>query len=429
MKTPAIGPAPIDLPFAGRGGRLAATWRGAVVRRLAALRSGCLQINENGSSQTLGSGVETVAITVRDARFWGEVALGGGLGAAEAYLLGYWDSDDLVGVIRLLARERAVLLGLGGGWSWLVGPLRRLAHAAHRNTRDGARRNIRAHYDLGDEFFRLFLDETMTYSAAWFERPDDDLATAQTAKLDRICRKLALRADDHLVEIGSGWGSLALHAAGTYGCRVTTTTISANQYQRARARVAAAGLENRITVLERDYRDLDGRFTKAASIEMVEAIGHRQYETYFQTIARLLADDGLACIQAITIAEQFYERAKDSVDFIKRHVFPGSCIPSVPALSQAVAQASDLRLLDLEDLTPHYAETLRRWRLAFEDRREEVLAQGFDQGFCRLWRFYLAYCEGGFAERTIGDVHLLLAKPGYTGAVPGTPSPYVGNAT
>ncbi|HSW51639.1 MAG TPA: cyclopropane-fatty-acyl-phospholipid synthase family protein, partial [Sulfuricaulis sp.] len=293
----------------------------------------------------------------------------------------------------------------------LTAPARKLFHWMNRNSRTGSRRNIAAHYDLGNEFFRLMLDETLMYSSAVFERPDMTLAEAQRARLDRICRKLALGPRDHVLEIGTGWGGFALHAATHYGCRVTTTTISREQYALAQERIAQAGLSDRVTVLLEDYRDLRGEYDKLVSIEMIEAVGHEYYETFFARCSALLKPDGLMLLQAITIADQRYEAARKSVDFIQRYIFPGSCIPSVSVMAQAVARATDMKLLHLEDIGPHYATTLRHWRERLYANADAVRQLDLSEEFLRMWEFYLCYCEGGFAERALGDVQLLLAKP------------------
>jgi cyclopropane-fatty-acyl-phospholipid synthase len=292
-------------------------------------------------------------------------------------------------------------------------------HALKRNTRTGSRANIAAHYDLSNDFFALFLDETMTYSCGIFARPDTTLREASLEKIDRLCRKLRLSPRDHLLEIGTGWGALGIHAARAYGCRVTTTTISAEQHAFAKERIRAAGLADRITLLLQDYRELEGRFDKLVSVEMIEAVGHQYYDEFFRRCAALLQDDGLMALQAITIADQHYERARDSVDFIQRHIFPGCCIPSVTALSSAMTRASDLKLVQLEDIGPHYARTLASWRDTLRAHRDEAHALGFDDTFLRLWDFYFCYCEGGFAERRLGDVQMVLERPGARAALPG----------
>ncbi len=353
-----------------------------------------------------------VTVRVHDPRFWSELAFGGSIGAGEAYMQGYWSVNDLTAVVRILLQNRAVLDGMETGLARLTGPLQQALHWFNRNTREGSRRNIAAHYDLGNDFFQLFLDPTMMYSSAIFEHPKQTLEQAQRTRLERICRKLDLQPTDHLLEIGTGWGGMAIHAAQHYGCRVTTTTISRQQYELARERIAAAGLEDRITVLLEDYRDLTGQYDKLVSIEMIEAVGHQFYDTYFRQCGRLLKHDGLMLLQAITIADQRYETARKSVDFIQRHIFPGSTIPSVTAMLDATTRASDLKLAHLEDIGPHYAATLRVWRENLLRNLDAVRALGYPEEFIRMWEFYLSYCEGGFAERALGDVHMLLAKPG-----------------
>lgn len=360
----------------------------------------------------------SVHIDVRHPSFYGYTVFGGSVGAAEGYMADAWRCSDLVGLVRIMVRNRHVLDGLEGGLAMIAAPVRNLLHAWNRNTESGSQRNIAAHYDLGNEFFRLFLDETMMYSCALFERQDMTLQEAQTAKLDRICQRLALKPTDRLIEIGTGWGGFAIHAASRYGCHVTTTTISENQYQLAAERIRAAGLEDRITLLKQDYRKLEGQYDKLVSIEMIEAVGHHYYQTFFRQCAHLLKPDGLMLVQAITINDRLYRRARDEVDFIKRYIFPGSCIPAITALVGAATRASDLQLIHLDDIGPDYAITLRRWREAFLSRLDEVRAQGYTEPFIRLWEFYFAYCEGGYAERALGDVHLLMAKPLYRGDVP-----------
>ena len=399
---------------------LSALARRATLRRLARLERGRLLVREAGEVLSVGDpSAEPVTIRVHDARFHESIALGGAVGAGEAYAAGWWSSDDLTGVVRLMLRNREALDGLEGGAASLTGTLRRLLHVLHANSRRGARRNIRAHYDLGNAFFAQFLDETLTYSCALFERPDASLAEASVAKYDRIARLLDLRPSDHLLEIGSGWGSFAIHAASRYGCRVTTTTISPAQLSLARQRVHESGLDDRITLLGLDYRDLRGSYDKLASIEMIEAIGHEKYETFYRQCARLLVPKGRAVIQAITIPDDRYEAARREVDFIKRYVFPGSNIPS-PSVLAAAASAADLTPVRADEIGLHYAETLRRWRENLLAHRGPIAALGYDDRFFRLWEFYLCYCEGGFLERAIGAAQLVYAR-GAAGAVVGCP--------
>ncbi len=396
--------------------------RRALFGRLERMQEGRLTIESPSGTRVFGSASEPVAaIRVADNRFYTAVLFGGHLGAAEAYVDGWWSADDLTALVRVFLRNREVLDDFEAGWARVTQPARKLLHALKRNTRRGSRRNIQAHYDLGNEFFELFLDDTMTYSCGIFERPDSSLEHASIAKYDRLCRKLELSPDDDVVEIGTGWGGFAIHAAGAYGCRVTTTTISREQHKLATGRVAAAGLSERVTVLLGDYRDLEGEFDKLVSIEMIEAVGHQYFETFFETCSRLLRPDGRAAIQAITIQDRYYEAARREVDFIKRYIFPGSCLPAVSVLT-AAAKRTDLRLVHLEDITPHYAETLRRWRANFLLNWENIRGQGFGEEFRRLWEFYFCYCEGGFREAVLGDVQMIFAKPRALGAV-GLPVP------
>jgi cyclopropane-fatty-acyl-phospholipid synthase len=387
----------------------------AVHKRLGGLEHGTVSLEDQTDRTTYGKRTSrcslNATIRIHDPRFYSEVAFGGSIGAGEAYMQGFWSTDDLTAAMRILLQNRDVLDGMETGLASLVAPLQRALHWASRNSRKGSRRNIAAHYDLGNDFFALFLDPTMMYSSAIFERPDMTLEEASVAKLDRICANLALGPKDHVLEIGTGWGGFALHAARHYGCRVTTTTISRKQHDLARTRIDEAGLGGRITLLGEDYRDLTGQFDKLVSIEMIEAVGHRYYETYFRKCSELLRPEGMMLLQAITIADQRFEAARDSVDFIQRHIFPGSCIPSVTAISTVLTKATDMRLFHLQDIGPHYATTLRLWRDNLFAARDEVRAHGYPEEFIRMWEYYLCYCEAGFDERVIGDVQMLLVKP------------------
>jgi cyclopropane-fatty-acyl-phospholipid synthase len=382
---------------------------------LGRLREGRLEIVEDGRRHCFGPPSAPVRATLRvhDPSFW-RALLGGSRGLAEAYGAGVWDSDDLVALARMGAREMPRL----DRWRRPLVPLRDLLSRIPRNTREGARRHVAAHYDLGNDLFRLFLDESMTYSCAVFERPAASLREAQETKLDRICRKLRLEPGDHVLEIGTGWGSFALHAAERFGCRVTTTTISREQHEVATQRVREAGVDDRVTVLLDDYRDVRGRYDKLVSIEMIEAVGWQYFDLFFRRCGELLDPRGLMLLQAIVIDDRAYEVEKGSRSFIKELIFPSGCLPSVEVISRCVARATRLRMLDLEDITGHYPETLRRWRenfLRFAGRAAEL---GYDLRFRRLWELYLAYCEGGFMERRIGDVQALLAGPAYRGPAP-----------
>ncbi|MCX7041256.1 MAG: cyclopropane-fatty-acyl-phospholipid synthase [Gammaproteobacteria bacterium] len=389
--------------------------RGQLHARLSRLRGGQILIQDPAGDVLLGdaSGPEALRANLRvhHPDFYRQVASNGSVGAGEAYMDGAWDSDDLVALVRLLVRNRDLLDGVETGVARLGGLAMQAWHALRRNTRSGSRRNISAHYDLGNEFFSLFLDSSMMYSSAMFAE-GDSLEQASQRKLDRICQKLDLRPSDHLVEIGTGWGGMALHAAQKFGCRVTTTTISREQYALASKRVQDAGLGDRVTVLLDDYRDLRGEYDKLVSIEMIEAIGHQYLDTYFEKCASLLRPEGIALVQAITIEDDRYQQALRSVDFIKRHVFPGSFIPCVSAMAHAAARAGKLRLVNLEDFGSSYATTLAHWRSRFMSRLDQVRGQGYDERFIRMWEFYLCYCEGGFLERSISDVQLLFARGG-----------------
>jgi len=352
-----------------------------------------------------------VTLTVHDSRFWSMVMLGGTVGVGEAYMAGYWTVSDLTGLVRIFVANRPVMLRMEGGLAALVMPFLKLWHRWRSNSEEGSRRNIQAHYDLGNDFYRLFLDETMCYSAAYYEREDSTLYEASVAKMDRLCKKLRLSPEDHLLEIGTGWGGLALHAARNYGCRVTTTTISNEQFRMATERIREAGLQDRVVVLLQDYRNLTGSYDKIVSVEMIEAVGHQYYDTFFSGCSRLLKPNGMMALQGIVIRDNLYDYALRSVDFIQRHIFPGSCIPSVAALCGSIAKASDMRLVHQEDFTAHYARTLREWRERFWKNIDAVRLLGFPESFIRMWDYYLCYCEGGFIERSIGVVQMVLEKP------------------
>jgi cyclopropane-fatty-acyl-phospholipid synthase len=383
-----------------------------LAQSLRPLQQDCIRVVDGTRVYAFGGpGGATVTVVVHHPRFYRRVVLGSGLGAAEAWIDGDWSCDDLTRLVRIFIRNRHLVERLSGAPAWVANLVAGARHLWRRNTRTGARRNIHEHYDLGNDFFRLFLDETLSYSCGVFEQPAASLDEASLAKLERVCRKLDLRPSDHLVEIGTGWGGLALYAAGQYGCRVTTTTISAEQHKLASARVAEQNLAGRVQVLSRDYRDLDGVYDKLVSIEMIEAVGYQYFPTFFEQASRLLAPDGRMLLQAIVIRDQFYAAHRHSADFIRQHIFPGGCLPSITALCTAMTQASDLRLVHLEEMSDHYARTLRAWRERFWERREEARALGYTERFLRKWEYYLRYCEAAFEERQVNVVQMLLAKP------------------
>ena len=383
-------------------------------RQLNRLKVGELILVDGSEEKVHGSRYSgpSITINVTNTQFYGAVAYGGTIGAAEAYVYGHWTCDDLTGMVQLLLRNRDILNGMDGGTATLVSLLRKILHWANRNTKTGSRRNIAAHYDLGNEFFRLWLDETMMYSSAVFEHDDMTLKEASEAKLDRICQKLELREEDHVLEIGTGWGGFALHAAKNYGCRVTTTTISKKQYEYAQKEVEKSGMQNLIDLMLKDYRDLDGCYDKIVSIEMIEAVGHQFMDTYFKKCSQLLRHDGMMLLQAITIADQRYAGALRAVDFIQKYIFPGGFLPSVTAMLDSVTRSTDMRIYHLEDIGPHYAETLKRWRALFTQNLSRIREMGFGEDFIRMWHYYYCYCEGAFIERAIGDVQILFVRPG-----------------
>jgi len=416
--------APAELAEAGWFNRLA---RKLVLSKLATLESGRLTVHEkyleddgqpsasaahiyqfgpNAQGANLDAHLEVLHPSV-----YGRVLTGGSIGAGEAYMEGAWTSPDLVKVIRVMVANMALLNQLDNRWSFASRWLLKLLHRMNTNSVSGSRKNIAAHYDLGNDFFGLFLDPSMLYSSAVFPRPDASLAEASEFKLAKICRKLKLQASDHLLEIGTGWGGMAVYAAKHYGCRVTTTTISREQYEYAKAWVEREGLQDRVTLLLKDYRDLEGQFDKLVSIEMIEAVGHEYYATFFSRCSRLLKPQGLMVMQAITIQDQRFHSYKNSVDFIQRYIFPGGCLPSNEVIARHIAQDTDMQIVGMDDITFDYAKTLSAWREHFMGKLDAVKAQGFDQRFINMWDYYFCYCEGGFLERAISTAQFVFAKP------------------
>jgi len=403
----------------GTDGQTVKLARSLVLKKFSAMSRGALtiydidnEVHRFGQADQLAA--EPIAeIRVVNSRVYRRIALNGIIGAAEAFMEGDWITPDLVSVVRFMVFNLAELERVNQQRSLPNRIALRLMNWLNRNSISQSRENIAAHYDLGNDFFEIFLDPTMMYSSALFERPEMTLEQASNAKLDALCRKLQLQPSDHLVEIGTGWGGMAIYAAKHYGCRVTTTTISQEQFDFALSQVKEQGLEGQVTVLKKDYRDLTGKYDKLVSIEMIEAVGYQYFQQYFNKCSSLLTPDGLMALQAITITDQRYERAKDTVDFIKRYIFPGGCLPSVTAISQHVSSDTDMIITSLDDITQDYAETLKHWREAFFENLDRVKALGFDERFIRMWEYYLCYCEGGFRERVIGTVQMVLAKPDY----------------
>ncbi|MGI9233932.1 MAG: class I SAM-dependent methyltransferase [Woeseiaceae bacterium] len=381
-----------------------------VIGRLSSIEKGQITLKENGRERTFGGVVDDfpvpVVVNVNSPAFYSDIAFGGSVGSGEAYIRGYWECSELEALVQILLRNRGVLDELDAGAANLKRPVQKLFHWLNRNTRRGSQKNIAAHYDLGNDFYKLWLDAQMMYSSAFFPTATASLEDAAVAKLERICQKLDLKASDTVIEIGTGWGGFAIHAASQYGCHVTTTTISEQQYQYAKAKVDALGMADKITLLKHDYRDLEGQFDKLVSIEMIEAVGHEYLDTFFAKCASLLKPEGEILIQAITIGDQRYEKAKKTVDFIKRYVFPGGFLPSLTAMTNSMTRVTQLRAIGVEDIGPHYALTLKHWRERFFDKLSDVRRQGFSDEFIRMWEFYLCYCEGAFVERAIGTIQL-----------------------
>lgn len=353
----------------------------------------------------------SVTIRVLDPAFYADMLLGGSIGTAESYIRGRWETDSLPTLLRIVVYNAALYEGLDRGFGALLRPLANITHALRRNSEAGSLRNIMAHYDLGNDFFSLFLDETMAYSSAIFERPGSTLAEASRAKFDRLCRKLELKPSDHLLEIGTGWGGFAMHAASRYGCKVTTTTISKEQRQWVQDKVKAAGLDDRVTVLGDDYRKLQGTYDKLVSIEMIEAVGHHYLDLFFACCSRLLNAQGLMALQAITVPNRWFHHHKKRATFINTYIFPGSCLPSDAAMCEALARRTDLELVHKEDISAHYARTLAIWRENFMARLDHIRKVWPGTAFSRTWELYFTCCEAGFAERDIGVAQYLLAKP------------------
>jgi cyclopropane-fatty-acyl-phospholipid synthase len=389
--------------------------RKLVHNQLSKITQGEIVLRENHNEYYFGEVSDEFAVRVYidvvHPSVYLDVAFGGSPGSGEAYMKGSWQCSDLLGLVRIFLRNRDVLDSMDYGLTRLKAPLHKVLHSFSRNTRNGSRKNISAHYDIGNDLFKLFLDDTLMYSSAYYKKPDMSLGEAAVAKLDLVCQKLDLKPNDHLLEIGTGWGGLALHAAQHYGCEVTTTTISEEQYQLASERVRLKGLEQRVHVIKQDYRDLTGSYDKLVSIEMIEAIGHQYMKTYFEKCCSLLKTDGIMLIQAITIKDQLYKAALKDVDFIKKYIFPGGFLPSIAAMSNTISKYTDMKLYHLQDIGPHYARTLKDWRKRFFDKLDDIRNLGYPDEFIRLWEYYFCYCEGGFMERDIGTVQMVLTRP------------------
>ncbi len=384
--------------------------RNTALGLLRGLEHGRLIILEGAERIELGDGAQrALSLVIHDGRAWPKLLFGGSTGMAEAYMAGYWECDQLTALIALFARNLALLDKLESRFGWLLSLGHRLGHWRRHNSRTNARKNIAAHYDLSNEFYSLFLDDTLLYSSALWQDAQD-LEQAQHNKMERLCRQLQLKPEDHLLEIGTGWGALAIHAAREYGCRVTTTTLSQAQYEVAQARIAEAGLEGQITLLLKDYRDLEGEYDKIVSVEMVEAVGERYLKGYFRVLQQRLKPGGRLALQAITIADQRYDRYRRGSDFIQTYIFPGGFLPCVRVLGELLAGETRMVMRDLTDIGLDYGRTLEHWLARFEAQLGRVKTLGFDDRFIRLWRFYFCYCQAGFETRRISAVQLTAEK-------------------
>lgn len=393
---------------------LTSIFKSGLQKKFKNLKTGHISINDGDETFSFGDGSsdEKVSVDIHSQEFYVMTGSGGALGIAEAYVAGYWSSDDVVKLFQIILRNRDILLSLEKGFAKLVKPINKMIHRGRQNTLKGSKENILAHYDLSNDFYKLWLDPSMTYSCAFFNNDSVTLEEASIEKLDRICRKLDLSEDDSVLEIGTGWGSFSIHAAKNYGCKVTTTTISDAQFDYARSRIEDEGLESKITLINKDYRDLDGKYDKIVSIEMIEAVGYEYIPDYFSKLSSLLKNNGLVALQGITYNDQNFEVYKNSVDFIKKYIFPGSCLISIAQIIDVIKKDTDLAMVDMEDITKHYAVTLSRWRKNFMDVIPKVKEMGYSQAFINMWEFYFLYCEAGFSERNIGDVQMIFAKSG-----------------
>ncbi|MEL1223770.1 MAG: cyclopropane-fatty-acyl-phospholipid synthase family protein [Candidatus Neomarinimicrobiota bacterium] len=393
---------------------LTSVFKNGLKKKLSHLNVGCISVVDGVDKFSFGDpGSELqVNVQVHSQEFYVMTGSGGAMGIAEAYILGYWTSDDVVMLMRIILKNRSILLSLNDGFAKILSPINKLIHRSRQNTLKGSKENILAHYDLSNDFYKLWLDPTMTYSCAYFKDTNTTLEDASIEKLDRMCRKLKLSEKDNILEVGTGWGSFSIHAAKNYGCSITTTTISDAQYEYAKARVLEEGLESKINVINKDYRKLDGQYDKIVSIEMIEAVGYEYISEYFRKLSSLLKPDGLMALQGITYNDQNFDTYKDSVDFIKKYIFPGSCLISISQIIDVIKNKTDLSMIDMEDITRHYAETLNRWRKNFMSVLPEVKEMGYSKAFINMWEFYFLYCEAGFLERNIGDVQMVFAKSG-----------------
>ena len=393
---------------------LSSIFKKGVMNKFKHLQYGSIKILEGDEILSFGDSEsdDKVTVTIHSNEFYVFLGSGGVTGVAEAYMAGYWTADNLVLLLQIVLKNKKILLSLDSGFAKLINPINKFIHWSKQNTLKGSKQNILAHYDLSNDFYKLWLDPTMTYSCGYFQDNSVSLEQASIEKIDRICRKLKLNKNDHILEIGTGWGSFSLHAAKQYGCTIDTVTISDAQYEYASKKIESSGLDSHINIFNKDYRKIEGKYDKIVSIEMIEAVGYQFIPQYFSKISSLLKEDGLIAIQGITYNDQNFEQYKDSVDFIKKYIFPGSCLVSVAQITDVIKKYTDLAIVDMEDITKHYAETLNRWKVNFMKVIPEVKKMGFSEAFIKMWEFYFVFCEAGFLERNIGDVQLVFSKSG-----------------
>ncbi|MDG2367318.1 MAG: cyclopropane-fatty-acyl-phospholipid synthase [Candidatus Marinimicrobia bacterium] len=391
---------------------LVSIFKKIILKKFNNLKIGYIHLSEGNESYEFGNKKSELQANIKilSPEFYVFLGSGGLLGVTEAYTAGFWQADDIVTLIRIMIKNSHIMQKLDSGWAKLLKPINNYIHKKRQNTLVGSKENILAHYDLSNDFYKLWLDESMTYSCGVFETESSTLKEASIEKLDRICRKLNLSVNDNILEIGTGWGSFAIHAAKNYGCNITTTTISDAQYEYAKNKIAEEGLSDKITLLNKDYRNLSGSYDKIVSIEMIEAVGHEYVPLFFESVSKLLKKDGLFALQGITYNDHNFDEYKNSVDFIKKYIFPGSCLISISQITNAVKKKTDLSIVNLEDITMHYATTLNKWRNNFMDVIPAVKKLGFSSAFINMWEFYFHYCEAGFLERNIGDYQVIFAK-------------------
>ena len=397
----------------GKSTTTTAFFKSILLKKLRGLSFGRLVIVDRSKTVIFGDQHSELhaTITVTSQEFYVFLGSGGTLGAAEAYTAGYWYADNLVKLIQIIIKNKKTMENLESGLARLANPFNKIIHKRRQNSIKGSKKNILAHYDLSNDFYRLWLDSTMTYSCGVFLNEDSSMKDASVEKLDRFCRKLKLTKNDKVLEIGTGWGSFALHAAKNYRCHVTTTTISDNQFSYVSDLIIKENLCSQITLLNRDYRELEGSFDKIVSIEMIEAVGHDHVSGFFNKVSSLLRPSGLMALQGITYNDPDFETYKNSVDFVKKYIFPGGCLVSVTQIKDSIKAKTDLTLVEVDDITQHYARTVKYWRKDFIKALPQIRSLGFSESFIRIWEFYLVYCEAGFLENLIGDFQFVFAKP------------------